>query len=349
MSNDNFRIPVFLIASGRWLILALSPMLFIFSAHAQPYKYLVLEGGGIRGIAYPGALQVLEQKHITPGIEKVAGTSVGAIVATLMAFGYNADQIRDIMMGLNIKSFNDGGWFFVGGIRRTKKNYGWYRGNKLEHWIATQVKNKTGNENTTLLQLHQLAQSDHRYKDLYITATNLSRQQLEVFNWQTHPNLPVKYAVRASVSIPLYYSAIFMDSAGHISKSRKHCPNCDVLADGGLVANYPLNVFNDSGSKGISPHTLGLKLERPEQIAYNKHDSGLAPYSIRSFKTYIAALYNLTIEQLNNDYTRAEEAQHTIYISDGNYSPRVRHITKKQKEDLFNCGVKGAERFFEGR
>ena len=66
------------------LIAVLLPIL----APAQQYKYLVLKGGGIRGIAYVGALQVLENKKITTGIEKVAGTSVGAITGTLFSMAY---------------------------------------------------------------------------------------------------------------------------------------------------------------------------------------------------------------------------------------------------------------------
>ena len=50
-------------------------LLIPVSLFAQPkmnYKNLVLEGGGVRGLAYPGALQVLEEKGILKNIENVA-------------------------------------------------------------------------------------------------------------------------------------------------------------------------------------------------------------------------------------------------------------------------------------
>ena len=42
------------------------------------FKNLVFEGGGVKGIAYAGALQVLETQNGMPDIKRVAGTSAGA-------------------------------------------------------------------------------------------------------------------------------------------------------------------------------------------------------------------------------------------------------------------------------
>jgi len=49
------------------------------------FHNLVFEGGGIKGIAYAGALEVLEKENILSDIKRVAGTSAGAITATLLA------------------------------------------------------------------------------------------------------------------------------------------------------------------------------------------------------------------------------------------------------------------------
>ena len=123
----------------RILVFVVSIMLTSL-AYGQPYKYLVLKGGGIRGIAYAGALKVLEEKKITDGIEKVAGTSVGAITGALFSIGYTADQIEEIMYSQDIAAFNDGEGYFIGGQRRLRKKYGWYKGKKLEQWIGSLIK-----------------------------------------------------------------------------------------------------------------------------------------------------------------------------------------------------------------
>ena len=108
--------------------------------------------------------------------------------------------------------------------------------------------------------------------------------------------------------------------------------------------NYPFTLF-DSGR--VNPHTLGLKLERPEQIAsFRNGTDDIAPYAIRNLGSYIAALYNLTIETLNRKTPMAEEAFRTIYISTAGINPRVRKITKAQKMVLYENGLKAAQDFF---
>jgi NTE family protein len=49
------------------------------------YKNLVFEGAGIRGLAYAGVIQELESNGTLNNIEKVGGTSAGAIIATAVA------------------------------------------------------------------------------------------------------------------------------------------------------------------------------------------------------------------------------------------------------------------------
>src|SRR5436190_580827 len=84
----------------------------------QTYENLVFEGGGIRGIAYAGSLQVLEEQTILPQIKRVAGTSAGAIAALTVSLGYTAKEIEAIINDTRIEKFNDGKYFFIGGINR---------------------------------------------------------------------------------------------------------------------------------------------------------------------------------------------------------------------------------------
>lgn len=53
----------------------------------------VFEGGGAKGIAHIGALKAIEKYQLK--IDRVAGTSAGAMIATLIALGYSADKIYD--------------------------------------------------------------------------------------------------------------------------------------------------------------------------------------------------------------------------------------------------------------
>jgi len=74
---------------------------------AYNFRNLVFEGGGVKGIAYVGAMDVLKEKGILEQIQRVGGTSAGAINATLFALGFsNAEQHR-ILSKLNFKNFLD--------------------------------------------------------------------------------------------------------------------------------------------------------------------------------------------------------------------------------------------------
>ena len=56
---------------------------------------LVLGGGGSRGIAHIGVLQVLVRERIP--IDLIVGTSMGGIVGVLFALGFSPDQLADRM------------------------------------------------------------------------------------------------------------------------------------------------------------------------------------------------------------------------------------------------------------
>src|SRR5271169_4563560 len=67
----------------------------------------VFEGGGVKGIALVGALSSFESH----GFKwcNLAGTSAGAIVASLLASGYNAAELKEIIGNLDYMKFEDAG------------------------------------------------------------------------------------------------------------------------------------------------------------------------------------------------------------------------------------------------
>jgi NTE family protein len=308
------------------------------------YKNLVLEGGGVRGIAYAGALQALEEKHVIDSMERIAGTSVGSIIATLIAVGYTSDELKDILSELKIQVFNDGHFLFPGGLNRIDKNYGWYRGKRLENYIAKLIEKKTGNADITFKQLHQLKTSNKKYKDLYVAATNLTQQKLTIFSYTNYPDMQLRTAVRASVSIPIYFTAVLLDSNGH--RADKKTNSYDVYVDGGIIANYPIDIFDSNPELG---NTLGLKLDRPEQIDFRNNNTGVAPYPINSIKQYVGALYNIIIENLNTETSKVPEAERTIYISTSNIQPKIRRVSNEQRTILYNNGKASVEQYFRNK
>ncbi|MEJ7662608.1 MAG: hypothetical protein WKG07_25115 [Hymenobacter sp.] len=97
---------------------SLSPAAHAQARYCRPtYRNLVLEGGGIRGIAYGGALQELESRGVLAGIRRVGGTSAGghsggAAGGGLFGPGDSGRGERD-----PVQRLNDGQFLFVGGTR----------------------------------------------------------------------------------------------------------------------------------------------------------------------------------------------------------------------------------------
>lgn len=65
------------------------------NAEDKPYVVLALSGGGIKGYAHVGVLEVLERENI--GIAGIVGTSMGAIVGSLYASGKSVEELNAII------------------------------------------------------------------------------------------------------------------------------------------------------------------------------------------------------------------------------------------------------------
>ncbi|RYD75566.1 MAG: hypothetical protein EOP53_16265 [Sphingobacteriales bacterium] len=339
----------------KYLLIFLLCPLFTF---AQPvYKNLALEGGGVRGIAYAGVVKVLEQKGVLQNIEKVAGSSAGAIAGLMISIGYNAAEIDSILMDLSIEKFNDGNWGAIGKYNRVKNRYGIYKGNQFEKWLKELVFTKTGKEELSFEELHQLHLKNSAYKDLYVTGTNLSKQQLEIFSYEHSPQMSVALAVRISGGIPFYFEPIALDNSLKRISKKDSLLAVNYYVDGGMLCNYPISMFDSCENQKnpllcfdakINPQTLGVKLERPEQIDSLQNNSiAIPPYDPQNLNEYFLAFSNLLMETLARKYPKLEnELGRTIYVSYGNIFSKPRRMKVAEKRMLYHNGVKAATDFF---
>ncbi len=327
-----------------------------FSAAAQPqYKNLVFEGGGIRGIAYAGALKSLEEKGVLAGVERVAGTSAGSIIGLMVSVGYTAAEVDSIMTSLRIEQFNDGKGGLIGKYTRVKRFYGIHKGDVFERWLEKLVINKTGIPDCSFTQLDSLRQRDSKYKSFYCVGTNLTHQQAQTFCSRTTPRLSLKVAVRISCAIPLFYEPVLLDSLGMVVQHPVKERHYQVYVDGGILANYPINIF-DSCRSGGDPlfcedvvhnyQTLGLKLDRNEQVEQLANTTAIPPYSIDNLNDYLSAFMNLIMETMNRKPKLENEKGRTIYIGYGNIFSKPRKMSIKEKKALYESGQMGVIRFF---
>ena len=326
--------------SGLKIVLFL--VLLSFRGYGQDcaIRNLVFEGAGIRGIAYAGVIDELEKHDKLQDIEKVGGTSAGAITALMVSLGYSSKEIGDIISSTRFNKFNDGRFMFVGGLARMSRQFGWYRGERFTEWISKIIEDKTGNPEITFEEF-----SSKGYKNLYITATCLNKQKLIIFSKENYPQMKVKDAVRISMSIPLYFKAVFIDSTGSVFRKPGKTRDLDIVVDGGIIGNFPIFMFDaievDSAGRNQripNHHTLGVRIDSDQQIQNDAVSQELVPIKIQDFNDYLSAFYILIIENLNRNELTEQDWSRTLSVSSVGISPRIKRLSGEQKEKLINSG-----------
>src|SRR5699024_11802624 len=101
---------------------------------------LVMEGGGVKGIALAGALEVLEERGYR--VNRAAGSSAGSIAAALATAGIPAATIVESLRETYYRRFEDGPWWtrplIVKGLSILLHN-GIHRGRYLTAWLEEQL------------------------------------------------------------------------------------------------------------------------------------------------------------------------------------------------------------------
>ncbi len=281
---------------------------------------LVFEGGGVKGIAFCGAVKYLEENGIMPNVKRLIGSSAGAITAGALAVGYKSYEVEKILKETNFINFLDDSWGVIGDIYRFINEYGLYRGDIFYRWIGKFIKEKTNNENISFKQVFE------KYGiDLVITGTNVDRQKAVYFNHTDYPNMPIRLAIRISMSIPYVFRSIYFDG--------------DYYVDGGVLDNYPIWYFKDIEK------TLGFKLvndneKRDDQIYHVDN-------RIRNIKGFSINLLNSILHQIERLHVKSNYWKHTITINSLGVKTMDFNLSDDKKCELIEEGYLTTQKFFQ--
>lgn len=302
-----------------------------------PFENLAVEGGGVKGIAYGGALAVLEQAGVQQSLKRVAGTSAGSITAMLIALGYNSEELQTVLLNLDLEQFRAGG---AEGPVRLVEEFGWYDGDVYLEWAQCQVENKTGNRNTTFLELRNRNQGKG-LPDLYVVTTDLTRSNWKVLSHETVPCMPVALAVRLSGSLPFFWNALrlnlndFQPTPDGTCRPVKESRTGDVFADGGVLLNYPISLFDvppfSGEAEGVNARTLGLHLNPPS--------GQVKDLKINTLPDYIKSVAEAYL-QSQVDYFESSPCDQvrSVQIDDLGIKTTDFDLTKEQKLKLMQSG-----------
>ena len=317
----------------------------------------------MKGIAYVGALEVLDREGILNDIERVAGTSAGAMVAVMVALRYSAEEVMQVLRTLNFKDFKDSSKGILRDTIRLLKNYGWYKGDYFRNLMAKLIEKKTGNGEMTFEQLEATGQ----YRDLYLVGADLTTGLSKVFSAhnQETKTMKVADAARISMSIPIFFAAV------RGGRDNKH-----LFVDGGLLDNYTVKTFDRQNYLAdlnnarrteyyekinerlrmqrttsrneyvYNKETLGFRLDAKEDIdMYLTHEENFK--EIKGFFDYTKALVNTLIDFQTNDHLHSDDWQRTVYIDTLGVKAIDFDIPQEKKDALVESGKLYTEAYLE--
>lgn len=152
--------------------------------------------------------------------------------------------------------------------------------------------------------------------------------------------MKIKDAIRISMSIPLYFEPVYIDSAGKVYNENNKNGTLDLMIDGGLLANFPIAIFDDTINhvRVPNPQTLGFRIDSQEQINQDKIHPELTSMPIRNFREYINAFYTIVLESINRPSLSEADWQRTVSIYDAGIGPRVKNLSSSKREKLIESG-----------
>jgi len=315
------------------------------TAVTEKYVDLVCEGGGVKGIGLVGAISVLEEQGYQP--QNVAGTSAGAIVATLLASGYSAADLKEIILDLNFNRFKDPTWEMriplAGGLLSILKNQGLYKGDYFHGLMRHYLEAKGVQTFRDLIHPDPDIDPRYRYK-VQVIASDVTGRQLLVLPRDAPKlgiapdDLKVADAVRMSMSIPVFFTPVRV----HDRKSaQKH-----LIVDGGMLSNFPVWLFDSDGAPAWP--TFGLKLVEPDPrtpISERLPDDVRARGGIGAVVDYAKGLVATMTEFYDRLYLEKDTFVRTIAIPTLGISSTEFNLSRDQALQLYQAGRTATEQF----
>jgi NTE family protein len=290
----------------------------------------VFSGGGVKAIAYAGALKAAEEAGYTEW-EHVAGTSAGAITAAAIAVGLTADELTEQLMKFDLETVAD-----IGRPRRlalTRNLVGRQalaRGRALRAWIAQLLEGARRPART-------FADLDGR---LRVVATDLVHKRMVVFPrdaaryldrsgrpWEPEA-FPVADAVRMSAGYPFMFPPVRLRDATS--------GTLGALVDGGIVSSFPVFLFDRN--EPCHP-TWGFRLEEAPETPKSTISGLRWPLNM------MLAIVESSINELD-DMAADAFSQRTVVIPTGTVTALQFRLQETEKRALWQAGYDAAARFF---
>ncbi|GGK18280.1 patatin [Yeosuana aromativorans] len=243
---------------------------------------LVLSGGGMRGAAHIGAIKALEEHDIFP--THIAGTSAGAVVGALYAYGHSCEDMLTFLKGINILD-----------IKKYALNKpGLIDAEKFYPGFKTCLKN----DDFSSLK-----------KQLTITATNILNGKLEIFKTGE-----LIRPVLASAAIPGIFAPVKINDSYYVDGGTLNNFPVELLKStcDKIIGIY-VNSFDDikikdlKHSYNVIERAFIIKSVDEDLKKFNDCDLIISPKGLNKFgvfdKNHLNDIFNLGYEATKKELT----------------------------------------------
>lgn len=286
----------------------------------------VFEGGGVKGIGLVGAIKAAEEAGMT--FAKVAGTSSGALIAALLAAGYTATELEQLIRDAPYKNFLHQRKItyvpFIDYSLRLIFKFGLHSGVALEQWVSQLL----------------AAKGIYTFKDLpenklRIIISNISSGKMMVIPEDltdyglSQGTMKVATAVRMSCSIPLFFQP---------TKLRRSRKKSDFIVDGALLSNFPLWVFDEEEQEAYQrTPTIGFQF-------VGRYRTG---HPIDGLFSFMKAIVATMVDAHDDRYISKQNIFRTIKVPTLNISATDFYLDEKKSQMLFASGFQAGQVFFK--
>jgi NTE family protein len=335
---------------------------------------LVLEGGGVKGIGLAGAVLVLDEAGYS--FARVAGTSAGAIAASLVAALSRAGQpmtaLRGYLASVDFTNFMPEGKIHhfldhlgpvaekAADVAILARKIGLYPGAYLAEWLQP-ILAGLGVRTFGDLRIDQADDPgmslppDRRYR-LLVHTSDITRMQLVRLPWNyswyglAAEEQEVVAAVRASMSIPFFFEPVTVKAGaanisvplpGGSSIQQHYDAGTVTWVDGGVLANFPITAFDREDGAPPRWPTIGVKLSALQT-------SFPATQACDTALSVALGTMHTVLSEWDTNFVDETTAARTIFVDNAGLTATQFDLTKDQQNELFLNGVSAATSFVLG-
>jgi len=197
----------------------------------RKYKELCLSGAANRGISYIGALQCLQENDLLD-IKKFVGVSIGSLIGFMYIAGMDPITMMEHIIEQNMEDFQD---FSMDHIINEGSIL---RGEKFRLWVLKLLTKVVD----PMISFSSMYKKNGIEINIVAVSLDSGEDGLEIFNHLNTPNMPIYYAIVASMTVPFVFPPFVYNNKRYI--------------DGGLLNNFPMDL--------LSKDAIGIEVSSKE-------------------------------------------------------------------------------------